>query len=112
MRPGELADDGEFLESMLLVVCIYFVFCRDHRIRMMASTRVFQVTLSLRLFFPRGQNALYFIHPFSSHAIPHFLFYRPSLICTPCYVSLSLALYLFYMCIYYGFSVIIHVLVW
>ena len=38
--PGELADVGELLETMLLVACISidFVFGRDHRIRMMVLT--------------------------------------------------------------------------
>ena len=40
--PDESADDGEFLETMLLVVCIDFVFGRDHR----SLPRVFKLQAS------------------------------------------------------------------
>ena len=134
--PDESADDGEPLETMLLVVCINFVFGRDYRIRMIASTldsSSSDVTLSStpRPFtpppvefldiatihvppssFPHGKNAPSFIYPFRSHIVLDLLLYHQSLIRSLCYVSLPLVLCPFYMCISCGFSVIIHIQVW
>jgi tetratricopeptide (TPR) repeat protein len=117
---GESADDGEPLETMLPVVCINFVFRRDHRIRMMASTLdsssldvalsqvtntsplhpVFHRVLEYRyythtsLFFPRGNTP------------PPLFVLPPSLVYTVCYVTPSLVLYLLNIYISCGVRII------
>ena len=105
--------NGELPEKVLLIASVHsFAFRRGYGIRMMASTLASDPS---NVSFRKSPTP----HPStpsppelsSDHVVPDLLSHRPPLICTPCYVPLSLALHPFYIYIYRRFSMTIQILV-